>query len=69
MSDSIHRKGESKCIAQITLEHIGNVMTAAGLAGAETLAASVAELAEFTACADTIISLPRVFQVGGVGNA
>jgi len=45
----VHRAGEGKRVAQITLERIGDAVKTAGLAGAEELAATVAELAEFTA--------------------
>jgi 2-polyprenyl-3-methyl-5-hydroxy-6-metoxy-1,4-benzoquinol methylase len=64
----VHREGEGKRIAQITLERIGDAVKAAGLVSAKEFTATVAELAEFTVRTDTIISLPRVFQVWGVRN-
>jgi 2-polyprenyl-3-methyl-5-hydroxy-6-metoxy-1,4-benzoquinol methylase len=61
----VHREGEGKLLAQITLERIGGAVTAAGLTSSEEVAAILAELTTFAARADTIISLPRIFQVWG----
>jgi ubiquinone/menaquinone biosynthesis C-methylase UbiE len=61
----VHRAEEGKLISQITLERIGGAVIAAELASAEEFAATVGEFAEFTARTDTIISLPRIFQVWG----
>ncbi|MCU0494358.1 MAG: methyltransferase domain-containing protein [Chloroflexaceae bacterium] len=62
----VFREGAGKRIAQVTLERISSAVTAAGLATGEDLAETVAELAAFAAQPNTIVSLPRIFQVWGV---
>lgn len=62
----VHREGECKGIAQVTLERIAAAVTTAGLASPAELATLAAELHHCTARADTIMSLPRIFQVWGV---
>lgn len=65
----VYREGAGKRMVQVTLERTASAITAAGFAGAAEIAATIAELAAFTARSDTILSLPRFFQVWGVRGA
>jgi ubiquinone/menaquinone biosynthesis C-methylase UbiE len=61
----VHLTGEGKTISKITLERIGNAIVSNGLATQAEVDQTVAELDAFTARPDTLISLPRIFQVWG----
>jgi hypothetical protein len=69
VAQPVHRVGDEKRIAHVTLERIADAVTAAGLARADQIAAIATELADYTARPDTIISLPRVFQVWGTRDS
>jgi ubiquinone/menaquinone biosynthesis C-methylase UbiE len=58
-------EGEGKDIARITLEHIRASVVSAGLATHPEVDRLVAELDAFARQPDTILSLPRIFQVWG----
>jgi hypothetical protein len=61
----VYREGEGKHLFQITLERVAGALTVAEIASAAEVAATVAELAAFAERRDTIIGLPRIFQVWG----
>jgi SAM-dependent methyltransferase len=61
----VYREDEGKHLFQITLERVAGALTAAEIANAAEVAATVAELAAFAERRDTIIGLPRIFQVWG----
>jgi SAM-dependent methyltransferase len=58
-------RGEAKSVAALTLDKIADAVVAAGVAAASEVAALVAELEEFAADPQTLMSLPRIFQVWG----
>jgi SAM-dependent methyltransferase len=62
----VFQEGPGKHIAHISLERTTQALTAAGIASAEEVAATVAELAAFAERPDSIMSPPRIFQVWGV---
>jgi SAM-dependent methyltransferase len=59
------RGGPGKRIAQVTMEHIREAVVAAGLASEGEVDAVIADLDCFTRNPQTILSLPRIFQVWG----
>jgi SAM-dependent methyltransferase len=61
----VHLEGEGKRIAQITMERIAGAVVSNGFATQAEVDQVVAELAEFTAQPNTLMSLPRIFQVWG----
>jgi SAM-dependent methyltransferase len=58
-------EGEGKAISLITLSNIADAVLAEDLASAAELEATVAGMAELTESADSVVSLPRIFQVWG----
>jgi SAM-dependent methyltransferase len=58
-------EGEGKRLAAVTLEHVRESVTAAGLASPAELDATLAELNAYAGDPRTVMSLPRVFQVWG----
>lgn len=58
--------GEGKQMALITFANIREAILAEGLASEAELAATAAELEDFTIAPDTLISLPRIFQLRAV---
>lgn len=60
-----YREGSGKKIASVTMEHIRGSLVAAGLASDEEIDAIVAEINSFADDPQTILSLPRIFQVWG----
>lgn len=65
----VYRQGEGKRLFEITLERVTGALVAAELASAAEVAATLAELAALAARPDTIIGLPRIFQVWGRRSA
>lgn len=61
----VHLHGEGKSIAQLTLERIAPAVVNYGFATQQEVDATVAQLAAFAARPDTLVSLPRIFQVYG----
>jgi ubiquinone/menaquinone biosynthesis C-methylase UbiE len=59
------RSGEGKRVAQVTMEHIRQSVVAARLASHEEIDRIVASLDAFAAEPQTLVSLPRIFQVWG----
>ena len=57
--------GEGKLLAQITMEKISRAVLKGGLASEEEIDKIVAQLQEFAQNPESIISLPRIFQVSG----
>lgn len=60
-----YRLGPGKEIASVTMEHIRESVLGAGLASAEEVDGIVAELRSFAENPQTLMSLPRTFQVCG----
>ena len=58
-----HERGRGKTLSLVTLRRIGPAVERAGLATAEEMQALIAELEAFTSRSDTMIGLPRIFQV------
>jgi SAM-dependent methyltransferase len=58
-------QGEGKRVPQVTMEHVRGAVVGAGVATDADLDAVVAELDRFASDPDTILSLPRIFQVWG----
>ena len=58
-------KGEGKLIAQITMEKIRSAILEQGLSSSDEIETIILELKEFAQNSETIISLPRIFQVCG----
>lgn len=59
------KSGEGKLIAAITLEKIRDAVLERGLSSPDKIDAVIAELKKLAQNPDTIISLPRIFQVLG----
>lgn len=57
--------GEGKFVAAVTMEHIRGAVVRAGFASHAEVDALVSELEAFASDPDTLISLPRIFQVWG----
>ena len=57
--------GEGKFVAQLTMDHIREAVVLAGLASHAEVDAIVTDLDTFAQDPDSMISLPRVFQVWG----
>ena len=57
--------GEGKQIPLLTLVNIADAVVEEGLATRPELERTIEELRRFTAAGDTLLSLPRVFQVWG----
>ncbi|MEI6635943.1 MAG: methyltransferase domain-containing protein [Planctomycetota bacterium] len=60
-----YRDGPGKRIASMTMEHIREAVVGAGLASNEEISDVVAEIDSFADDPETILSLPRIFQVWG----
>jgi len=60
-----YREGPGKRIASVTMEHIREAVVGAGLASDEEISGVVAEINSFADDPQTILSLPRIFQVCG----
>ena len=58
-------EGEGKSIAQITMEKIRSAVLEQGLSSPDEIDTIILELKEFAQNPETIISLPRIFQVCG----
>ncbi len=65
VAQPVFHDGEGKRLAAVTLEHIRESVTGLGLATAAEIEAVLAELDRFAARPDTLLSLPRIFQVWG----
>jgi SAM-dependent methyltransferase len=61
----VHLEGEGKGIAQLTLERIAPAVIEHGFATQSEVDETVAQLATFAARPETLVSLPRIFQVFG----
>jgi hypothetical protein len=59
-------KGPGKQIAQVTMEHIREAVRGAGLASDAEIDTVIADLAAFAKNPQTLMSLPRIFQVWGI---
>lgn len=57
--------GEGKRVAAVTMAQIADAVVAAGLATAAEIAEVANSLEAFAAAPDTLMSLPRIFQVWG----
>jgi SAM-dependent methyltransferase len=60
--------GEGKLIPLLTLVNIADAVVEEGLAARPELERTIEELRRFTAASDTLLSLPRIFQVWGSRN-
>jgi hypothetical protein len=60
-----HIHGEGKLMAPITMSRISSAVTAEGLATEEEVQQILTELNEAAANCETVMSLPRIFQVWG----
>jgi hypothetical protein len=60
-----HIHGEGKLMAPITMSRISDALTAEGLATESEAQWILTELNHAAADCDTVISLPRIFQVWG----
>jgi SAM-dependent methyltransferase len=58
-------EGESKLVAALTLQRIAGALSTEGLATPEEVQALVEELTALAADRQTLLSLPRIFQVWG----
>lgn len=58
-------EGEGKSIAQITMEKIRSAVLEQGLSSPNEIDTIISELKEFAQNSESIISLPRIFQVCG----
>lgn len=57
--------GKGKTMMSLTLHRVADAVLAEGLASASEFAMLVTEIAAFEARPDTLVSLPRIFQVWG----
>jgi SAM-dependent methyltransferase len=64
-AQNVEASGDGKTMPLLTLQAIAESIMVAGLASAGEVEAAIADLAEFTAAPDTIISGPRILQVWG----
>ena len=60
-----HVHGEGKMMAPFTMSRISNALTAEGLATVDEVRQILTELNHVAADSETVISLPRIFQVWG----
>jgi SAM-dependent methyltransferase len=60
-----HIRGEGKLMAPLTMSRISDALTAEGLATESEVQQILAELNHIAADGETVISLPRIFQVWG----
>jgi len=60
-----HVHGEGKMVAPFTMSRISNALTTEGLATVDEVQQILAELNHVAADSETVISLPRIFQVWG----
>jgi ubiquinone/menaquinone biosynthesis C-methylase UbiE len=60
-----HIRGEGKLMAPVTMLRISDALTAEGLASETEVTQILTELNYIAADAETVISLPRIFQVWG----
>jgi hypothetical protein len=58
-----HERGRAKMLSLVTLRRIAPAIERTGLATAEEVRALIDELDAFTGRSDTLIGLPRIFQV------
>ncbi len=61
----IFMDGEGKSVAQITMEKIRSAVLEQGLSSPDEIETIISELKQFGQNSETIISLPRIFQVCG----
>lgn len=61
----VHKTGEEKMMAYVTFEKIKNSLLELSLISENELNILLEELLDFTKKTDTIISMPRIFQVWG----
>jgi hypothetical protein len=61
----VHMHGEGKLMAPLTMSRISDALTAEGLATVDEAQQILTELNHVAADSETVISLPRVFQVWG----
>ena len=62
----VHTAGKGKLMAEITLEGISNALLQEGLTCREVIQQTIQELKAFRANKNTLMSLPRIFQVSAV---
>ena len=60
-----HIHGEGKLMAPLTMSRISDALTAEGLATEDEVQQILTELNHAAADCETVISLPRIFQVWG----
>jgi hypothetical protein len=60
-----HIRGEGKLMTPVTMLRISDALTAEGLASETEVTQILTELNHIAADAETVISLPRIFQVWG----
>ena len=60
-----HVHGEGKLMAPFTMSRISNALTAEGLATEKEVQQILTELNHVAADSETVIGLPRIFQVWG----
>lgn len=65
LSQPAHTKGSGKLMAEITFEGISKALIDAGLISAEGVEKIHSALVDFRKRSDSLISLPRIFQVSG----
>lgn len=61
----VHIRGEGKLMAPFTMSRISNALTAGGLATVDEVQQILTELNQVAADSETVMSLPRIFQVWG----
>ena len=64
-----HIHGEGKLMAPVTMSRVSDALTAEGLATADKVQEILTELNRAVADSETVISLPRIFQVWGKRTA
>ncbi|MCB9283886.1 MAG: methyltransferase domain-containing protein [Lewinellaceae bacterium] len=62
----VHTGGKGKLMAEITMEGISNALLQEGLTNRDVIQQIVQELKAFRADKNTVMSLPRIFQVSAV---
>ena len=60
-----HIRGEGKLMAPLTMSRISDALTAEGLVAEDEVQQILTELNRVAADCETVISLPRIFQVWG----
>jgi ubiquinone/menaquinone biosynthesis C-methylase UbiE len=61
----VHIRGEGKLMAPITMSRISDALTAEGLASEDEVRQILTDLSHIAADSQTVVSLPRIFQVWG----